>query len=225
MTLLVSAVALVVASQLWSSPIANAEGNTNGTAARAVPADHRVDGFTGGQLAGQLWGLGYTATVGTDPAPCITLGRTGKVLHPNSESACTIVQGTPLFLFGWGGSCDDVSPPPDFAIGRAAQLACVRAFFRPDPVVSINVVVDNGPVVDIHAPRFEVASPLEHVQLPPDNNLNVAPQPLTFTVFAWAAMVERLRVGMHSLRIDVTFDDGSVFERTRSVTVVAPHGP
>ena len=218
-TLFVFAVALaVVLSQLWSSPLASASGNSP----RATPANHRVDGFTGGQLLGQLWAVFYVAPAGTDPAPCITLGRTGQVLHPNSDATCTIEQGTALFVHGWGGACSDVESPPYYAVGRAAQLACLRAI--PDPVVSINVVVDNGPAVDIHAPRFEAASPLEHVQLPPDNIYGIPPRPATFTALSWVALVEHLRVGVHSLRIDVLFDDGSVFPRTRSVTVVARHG-
>jgi hypothetical protein len=98
----------------------------------------------------------------------------------------------------------------------------VRSFFS-DQVASIDVVVDNGPAVDISAPRFEAASPLEHVQLPPDNIVGVSAQPATFTALAFVALVEHLRVGLHSLRIDALFTDGGVFARTRSVNVVARH--
>jgi hypothetical protein len=210
------AVAMLVTSQLWSSPIAGADGTT----VRATPAHHRVDGFTSGQLLGQLWALIYAHPAGTELPPCITLGRTGAVLHPNSrDTTCTIEQGEALFLHGWGGTCDDVSPPPEYAVGRAAQLACLRAIA--DEVVSIDVIVDDGPVVDIHAPRFQAASPLEHVQLPADNIFGIPAQPATFTALSWVALVKHLRIGLHNLRMDVLFSDGGVFTRTRSVNVVA----
>jgi hypothetical protein len=66
------AVALAVTSQLCSAPIANAQSNTHGTTPRATPANHPVDGFTGGQLLGQLSAVFYTAPVGT-VGSCLTL--------------------------------------------------------------------------------------------------------------------------------------------------------
>jgi hypothetical protein len=216
--LLAFAIALAATSQLWAAPIASAHSNPP----RATPANHRIDGYTGGQLLGQLWAVFYTAPVDT-VAPCVTMGRTGKVLHPNSTATtCTVEQGTPLFVHGWGGTCDDVSPPPGNAVGRAAQLACLRSF--PDQVGAINVIVDDGPAVNIHVPRFQAASPLEHVQLPAENIIGVPAQPATFTALSWVALVEHLQPGLHSLHVDVVYTDGEVFAFTHSVNVVAKSG-
>ena len=86
--------------------------------------------------------------------------------------------------------------------GPAAQQAeC--AILADEFFTSATIQVDDGPVVDFLAPRFELLAPQRSVVLPENNFLGVDPGPATFVAHGWGAIV-RLKPGQHTVIIEVT---------------------
>jgi hypothetical protein len=216
MILLVTA-ALAMVTALCSAPGATA----NAPPSRAKPA-HRVDGMTGGELLGQVWNDIYSTSGQT--GSCVTLGKTGHVIYVNTDfgTVCTVAGGTPLFILGWSTTCSDVEPPPYFAVGEAAQQACARKAIDLDMVTAITVIVDGGRPVNIHTSRFEAYTPLQHVQLPPDNFVGIPPGPATLSAFGWITLVEHLHLGLHHIQLEIAFASDA-FVRDWAINVVRQH--
>jgi hypothetical protein len=136
------------------------------------------------------------------------MGRTGNVVFiAINDSVCTVRAGTLVLVHALFATCDNVSPPPDYGADEAAQRACAIAITS--TVKTGLVTVDGRAPVDLRKRRYGVYSPQREVQLPPDNFLGVDPQPATFTAHGWVAVVKGLRTGMHSIRSENTFVDGS----------------
>jgi hypothetical protein len=161
--------------------------------------------MTGSELLGEAWFQLLRVPFGTNSGGCVGLGRHGKVLAPepdeNFDVNCTIKPGTPLFI-NFGSDCSDVEEPPFFGATAEEQAECAR-FVDFDFFVSATIQVDDGPIVQFLAPRFELLSPQRSVVLPEDNFLGVDPGPATFVAHGWGAIV-RLKPGQHTVIVTVT---------------------
>ncbi len=216
--------ALAVALSGLATPVAQAAPGDG----KLVPAAKRLGGLTGGQLIGEetrlLLGLPAVrnplAGVGES---CFPAGRKEKVLilwtRPASQAPaeCTVKPGTPVFLFGGWVFCDDVEPPPFFAVGEEAQRRCalegLHTLLEFDAIL---VTVDGGTPIDIASERFVAVSPQGRAQLPEGNILGVAPQETTFVTAAYVAMLRPLPPGEHTITVDVV---GGPFAGTTSAIV------
>jgi hypothetical protein len=212
------AVLAVVAVGLCAAPVAVAHEQGEGGGAVVSPV-HKVAGLTGGELLGEAWVQLLSHPADTFAGACMPVGR--KVLSPEPgpdlTATCTVERGTPL-LFWFGSDCSNVESPPFFGGDEAAQRACAVAadeFF-----VAANITVDNGEPVDFRNPRFELISPQRTVELAADNFLGVPPQTATFVAHGWAALVRKLRLGDHTIAVEVTDVDGVTSTFVASIHVV-----
>jgi hypothetical protein len=210
------AVAIGLSSLLLSSSSATA---TNASQhGRVTPAD-RADGMTGQQLLAQAWTDLYETPSTAPFVPCVYLGRTGKVLLAGRVFlTCTVKQGSPVMYF-FGSSCDPISTPPFFAITARDQRRCARAADVAS-IASMSLQVDDGPVVVITTPRFELFTGQKSVVLPEDNVFGAPPGPTTFTAHAWAAFADDLSLGLHTTHFTISFADGTVDTFDRPIEVV-----
>ena len=101
-----------------------------------------------------------------------------------------------MFFF-FGSDCSDVEDPPFFGATEAEQAACAT-FADHDFFVDATIQIDDGPVVDFLAPRFELLSPQRSVVLPEDNFLGVDPGSATFVAHGWARSPASSRVSTRS---------------------------
>jgi hypothetical protein len=219
--------ALAVAVSLFANPVAPAAAPGGG---KLVPAAKRLGGLTGGQLIGEETRLLLEIPAAENPLSpegvgesCFPAGRKGKVLivwtRPEDQmpAECTVKPGTPVFLFGGWVFCDEVEPPPFFAVGEEAQRQCalegLHTLLEFDAIL---VTVDGGTPIDIGSERFIAVSPQGTAQLPEGNILGVAPQETTFVTAAYVAMLRPLRPGEHTITVEVV---GGPFAGTTSATV------
>jgi len=217
----VMVVVLAIAGQLCGAAVAGAHPAAQGDPVGPITPAQRVDGMTGGDLFGGLLAEFYALPTGGAEPLCEQIGQTGKVLFAHRRFTCTVPEGTPVFLIGNGYFCDNVEPPPDFGADEAAQRACAHAGNQRSGLARIDVSIDGGKEVDIHDPRFEVYSPQMTVMLPPDNFLGIPPQPATFVVNGWVALVRHLSPGLHTIQLETTYLDGTEPDvLTRSIEVV-----
>jgi hypothetical protein len=221
MSLLRCTVLAVLAVALCSAPVAIAHGPHKHGGAVAAPV-HRVAGFSGGELWGELW-VQDLSHPGTFSGSCIPLGHKGKVLAPipgeDFTASCTVKPGTPLF-FAFGSECSDVEEPPFFGADEEAQRACAITF--DEFFVAASITVDHGKTVEMLNPRFEVISPQQTVELPADNIFGIPPQTATLVAHGWAALVRGLPPGEHTITVEVTTTDE---EATFTATInVVPRG-
>jgi hypothetical protein len=152
---------------------------------------------------------------------CLRLGPHGHVLSPVAPAGsitCTVPRRTKLFLVAASSSCDDVEPPPFYAVGQAGQRACAR---EGDQVVEAARFTLDGETTDLRTSRYEVFSRQASVMLPEANIVGVQPQPMTFTAHGWAALVPALSPGEHVLRHDLTIA-GETHTSTTVIRVLAP---
>jgi len=142
-------------------------------------ASTEIDGVTGPEVQAEGWYREYALPAAKNPAlgngqGCITLGRHGKVLLAYGFAACTVRQGTAVWIIGISNTCDNVEAPPFFGADEAAQRACAFRFFQEEGRVNaIRVTADGGKAVDIHRPPYEFYTPQRAGQLPVDNILGV----------------------------------------------------
>jgi hypothetical protein len=206
MTHLRPTVLAALAVALCAVPVAAADGShEHGRSAAVVPV-HQVAGTPAGEFIGANFARGYATPVGeTPPAnPCQTVGDTHQalVMGPNGETnTCTVDRRTQLVIFGLGSACSDVEPAPFFGADEAAQRACVVAFDH-EFVTALRVTVDDDAPVDFRTERFEVISPQQTLQLPPDNAFGVPAGPATLVAHAWMAQLRTLRPGQHTVSVD-----------------------
>lgn len=152
---------------------------------------------------------------------CLRLGRHSHVLSPVAPAGsitCTVPQGTKLFLVAASSTCDDVEPPPFYAVGKAAQRACAREV---DQVIEAARFTLDGETTDMRSSRYEVFSRQATVMLPEANIVGVQPQPMTFTAHGWTALVPALSPGEHVLRHELTIA-GETHTSTTMIRVLAP---
>jgi hypothetical protein len=183
-------------------------------AAVLVPPAHRVDGKTGGQLLGEVWRTSYSLPAAENPLNghyrCIHLGRTGRVVWVAGPITCTARVGSALLIYGASSACSNVEDPPDFGADAAAQRACAKAANQVN--ASATAVIDGAHPIELISPRYEVFSPQQHVQLPPDNLLGLDPQPATLSAHGWVAVLVGLRPGLHTVTVHRQFTDGTSFD-------------
>jgi hypothetical protein len=204
-------------SALLTSPT-TATAATSSVHGRVTPAD-RADGMTGQQLLAQAW-TGFYETPASAPfVPCIYLGRTGKVLLAGRVFlTCTVKLGSPVMYF-FGSTCDPISTPPFFAVTARDQRRCARAADL-EFIASLSLQVDDGPVVKITTPRFELFTGQKSVVVPEDNGFGAPPGPTTFTAHAWAAFADHLSLGLHTTHFTIISSDGSIDTFDRTIEVV-----
>ena len=152
--------ALAVAVSVVASPVAQAAPHRDG---RLVPAAKRLAGLTGGQLIGEETRLLLELPAAENPLfgageSCFRAGHRGKVLivwtRPESQAPaeCTVKPGTSVFLIGVFVFCDQLEPPPFFAVGEKAQRQCALEGLLTHPLLefdAILVTVDGRTPVDI----------------------------------------------------------------------------
>ena len=196
-----------LAVALCAVPVAAADGSDeHGRSAAVVPV-HQVDGTPAGEFIGAGFARDYTTPAGEVPPgdPCETVGdkHQALVMGPTGETTtCTVDRRTQLVIFGLGGACSDVEPDPFFGADEAAQRACVLAFDH-EFVTALRVTVDDDTPVDVRKPRFEVISPQQMLQIPPDNAFGLPAGPATLVAHAWMAQLRTLRPGQHTVSVDV----------------------
>ena len=187
-----------------------------------VPPAQKVDGMTGGEMLGQHWVYNYTLPVPENPLAghftCLPLGRTGQVMWVAGPITCTAPAGTKLQVYGASSACSNVEPPPFYGADEAAQRQCAAA--ADERNASIQVSIDGSPTIELLSPQFEVFTPQLHVQLPPNNILEIDAQPATLTAHGWVAELIGLQPGLHRVHTLRTFSDGStrVFDYALHIT-------
>ncbi len=203
-----------------------------------TPAAQRLAGLTGGQLIGEETRLLLELPAAENPLAgkgesCFPTGHRDKVLivwtRPETQAPakCVVKPGTSVFLFGAFFVCDEVEPPPSFAVGEEAQRRCaiegLQTLLGFDAIL---VSVDGHRPVDIARERFLAVSPQGTAQLPEGNILGVAPQVTTFVTAGYVAMLRPLPPGEHTITVEVV---GGPLAGTTSATVNvvpgAPRGP
>jgi hypothetical protein len=222
--------ALAVAVAIVASPVVEAAAPKGG---KLVPAAKRLAGFTGGQLIGEETRLLLELPAADNPLAgvgesCFPAGRGGNVLivwtRPEGQTPaeCTVKPGTSVFLFGGWVFCDEVEPPPFFAVGEEAQRQCavegLRTLLEFDAIL---VTVDGGTPTDIGTERFVAVSPQGTAQLPEGNILGVAPQQTTFVTAGYVAMLRPMPPGEHTITVEVV---GGPFAGSTSATVTVVPG-
>jgi hypothetical protein len=215
--------ALTVA--MCAVPVAAADGSTeHGRSAAVVPV-HQVAGTPAGEFIGANFARFYATPVGEiPPPPCQTVGdkHQALVMGPTGETnACTVDRHTQLVIFGLGSACSDVEPDPFFGADEAAQRACVVAFDH-EFVTALSVTVDDDAPVDFRTGRFEVISPQQSVQVPPDSALGLPAGPATLVAHAWMAQLRTLRPGQHTVSVDVVTTDFAI--TSTFILTVLPDG-
>jgi len=166
--------ALAVAVSVVANPVAQAGPHRDG---QLVPAAKRLAGLTGGQLIGEDTRLLLEHPAAENPLAgagesCFRAGRRGKALivwtRPEAQAPeCIVKPGTSVFLFGAWVFCDEVEPPPFFAVGEEAQRKCalegLRTLLKLDAIL---VTVDGRRPVDIARKRFLAVSAQGTAQYP-----------------------------------------------------------
>jgi hypothetical protein len=216
---------LAVVVSVVAIPLAQAGPPKDG---QLVPAAKRLAGLTGGQLIGEETRLLLELPAAENPLAgagesCFRAGRRGKVLivwtRPEGQAPaeCIVKPGTSVFLFGAWVFCDEVEPPPFFAVGEKAQRQCalegLHTLLEFDAIL---VTVDGRRPVDIARKRFLAVSPQGTAQLPEDNILGVDPQETTFVTAGYVAMLRPLRPGEHTITVEVV---GGPFAGITSATI------
>ena len=218
------------AASVVAYPVAHSAPAGDG---QLVPAAKRLAGLTGGQLIGEETRLLLELPAAENPLAgagesCFPTGHRGKVLivwtRPEDEAPeCVVKPGTSVFLFGAIWVCDEVEPPPSFAVGEKAQRRCaiegLQTLLGFDAIL---VTVDGHRPVDIARNRFLAVSPQGTAQLPEGNILGVAPQETTFVAAGYVAMLRPLRPGKHTITVEVV---GGPLAGTTSATVNVMPGP
>jgi len=205
------AVLAALAAMLCMTPLARGASLEDGV--RLVAPTQSFDGRTGGELLGDVWGRIYAEPRPDNPwfgngDPCTRMGSTGNVVFiAHNESLCTVHEGTLVLIHAFFATCDNVSPPPDYGADEATQRACALAYTGGVQVGLVSV--DGGEPFDLRKARYGVYSPQRAVQLPAANFLGIPPQPATFTAHGWVAVLAGLRPGLHTIRSENTFADGS----------------
>jgi hypothetical protein len=222
--------AFVVAVSVVASPFAQAVAPRDG---RLVPAAKRLAGLTGGQLISEETRLLLELPAAVNPLfgageSCFPAGHGGDVLivwtRPESQAPaeCTVKPGTSVFLFAAWVFCDEVEPPPFFAVGEEAQRQCalkgLQTLFEFDAIL---VTVDGGTPIDIGTDPYVAVSPQGTAQLPEGNVLGVDPQEMTFVTAGYVAMIRPLPPGEHTITVEVV---GGPFAGTTSATVTVVPG-
>jgi hypothetical protein len=222
-------VALVVAIGVVASPIAQAAAPSDG---RVVPASKRLAGLSGGQLIGEETRLLLELPAAENPLvgngeSCFPAGDAGEVLIVWTRSAaqtpaeCTVRPGTPVFLFGGWVFCDEVEPPPFFAVGEEAQRQCALDGLPLLVFDAILVTIDGGTPVNIGTKPYLAVSPQGTAQLPEGNVFGIAPREMTFVTAGYVALIRPLRPGEHTITVEVV---GGPFAGTTSATVTVVPG-
>jgi hypothetical protein len=207
------AVGLGLAVTLLAAPVASGHANQSG--ARIVAPTGTWDGRTAGELLGEVWYRLYSLPAADNPwffngDPCFRLGRRGGVLYPANpglDRLCTVKQGIPVYVQGistaWS-SAEDPYPRTE-ATQRALALA------SDETAAKSLISVDGGTPVDVRARRFGVFSPQRTLRLPAENILEIPPprKPITLTAHGWMAMLVDLPLGLHAIRSETTWVDGS----------------
>jgi len=189
--------------------------------------------LTGGQLIGEETRVLLELPAAVNPLAgvgesCFQAGRARNVLilwtRPEDQAPadCTVKPGTSVFLFGGWVFCDEVEPPPFFAVGEEAQRQCaVEGVHTLLQFNAILVTVDGGMPIDIGRERFVAVSPQGTAQLPEGNILGVPAKETTFVTAGYVAMLRPLPPGEHIITVEVV---GGAFAGISSATVTVVPG-
>jgi hypothetical protein len=199
------------------------------TAARPGPGTFgpivgKLDGRTGADLLADSFLADYRGPSSPPSGDCPRLGRHHRVVWVGQAPSCHVRAGEAVVAL-IGAACSDVEPPPFFAVGEAAQRACAQA--NNAAILSITVAVDGGAPAEIIRRALAVSPPQRHIVIPASNPAGFPSGPATFTADGWAAALQPVTPGTHTLNVVGTFDglDQPIEEAFTLVVAPRNHSP
>jgi hypothetical protein len=188
---------------------------------RFTPIVGQLDGRTGAQLMTDSFVPDYVGGNDTPPGECQRLGRHARVVWLRDVSPCHLRPGDSVVALP-GASCSTVEAPPFFAVGQAAQRACARAWNA--GILSMTLAVDGCAPVEITRRAFSVSPPQRRIVIPADNPAGYPAGPATFTADGWAAELNPLSRGTHTVNVVAIFDGVDEPITETFTLVVSAHG-
>jgi hypothetical protein len=165
------------------------------------PIVGELDGRTGADLLADSFLPDYLGSTDS-PGECPRLGSHNRVVWLYTVHTCHLQPGDVVVALP-AASCSDVEAPPFYAVGEDAQRACAREYNA--SILSITLGVDGGAPVEIIRPAFAVSPPQRSVIIPADNPAGYPAGPATFTADGWAAALDPVTPGAHTVRVVATF--------------------
>jgi hypothetical protein len=200
-----SLLALVAITLLLATagPVAAAKSQADERPASGTfqPIVGELDGRTGADLFADSFVPDYLGPTNA-PGECPRLGLHNRVVWLSTVHTCHLQPGDVAVGLP-GAACSDVEPPPFYAVGETAQRACAREYNA--STLSITLAVDGGAPVEIIAPAFAVSPPQRSIVIPADNPAGYPAGPATFTADGWAAVLDPVTPGAHTVRVEATF--------------------
>jgi hypothetical protein len=161
------------------------------------PIVGELDGRAGADLFADSFVPDYLGPVNA-PGECPRLGLHNRVVWLSTVHTCHLQPGDVAVALP-GAACSDVEAPPFYAVGEDAQRACAREYNA--SILSITLAVDGGAPVEITLPAFAVSPPQRNVVIPADNPGGFPAGPATFTADGWAAVLDPVTPGAHTVRV------------------------
>ena len=165
------------------------------------PIVGELDGRSGADLLADSFLPDYLGST-SSPGECPRLGTGDRVVWLYSVHTCHLEPGDVAVALV-GAACSDVEAPPFYAVGETAQRACAREFNA--SILSITLAVDGGAPVEIIRPAFAVSPPQRNIVIPADNPAGYPAGPATFTAEGWAAALDPVTPGAHTVRVVANF--------------------
>jgi hypothetical protein len=229
--------ALIVTACAASVAASQASARADHRRPTVVPATN-VAGNSAGELLGDWYFQNMSLPASESPFGgsadlCLDLGHKGKVLSPAGGlftpqgMTCTVKVNRPVLLVMTSADCSTAEEPPFFGATEAEQRECaIKAITSTPEIVdvrAINVSIDGGPAVDIHAPQFFAVSPQRQVVFPEDAVFGATPGPATFVAAGWIAEIRGMDRGLHVMRAVVVTATGPLPDFIVNFNVVGGH--
>jgi hypothetical protein len=189
--------ALLLALTAVPAAAANSQAAERSASGAFQPIVGELDGRTGADLFADSFLPDYLGPT-TAPGECPRLGLHNRVVWLSTLHTCHLQLGDVAVALP-GAGCSDVEAPPFYAVGEDAQRACARAYNA--SILSITVAVDGGAPVEIIRPAFAVSPPQRSIVIPADNPAGYPAGPATFTADGWAAVLDPVTAGAHTVRV------------------------
>jgi hypothetical protein len=189
--------ALLLALTASPAAAANSQAAERPAAGTFEPIVGELDGRTGADLFADSFVPDYLGPT-TAPGECPRLGLHNRVVWLSTVHTCHLQPGDVAVALP-GAACSDVEAPPFYAVGEDAQRACAREYNA--SILSITLAVDGGAAVEIIGPAFAESPPQRSIVIPADNPAGYPAGPATFTADGWAAVLDPVTPGAHSVRV------------------------
>jgi hypothetical protein len=193
--------ALLLALTAGPAAAANSQAAERPDSGTFKPIVGELDGRTGADLFADSFVPDYLGPT-NPPGECPRLGSHNRVVWLSTVHTCHLQPGDVAVGLP-GAACSDVEAPPFYAVGETAQRACVREHNA--SILSITLAVDGGAPVEIIRPAFAVSPPQRSIVIPADNPAGFPAGPATFTADGWAAVLDPVTPGAHTVRVVATF--------------------